>query len=104
MTDFTKEVIEIIRSIPKGYVMTYGQIATQAGNPWGSRQVSRILHSMSQAYQLPWHRVVNSKGSISLTGEGGFIQAKKLSDEGVEVRNGKIDLDIYLFQYTNGGQ
>ena len=98
MTDFTKDVIEIIRSIPKGKVMTYGQIATKAGNPWGSRQVSRILHSMSKQYQLPWRRVINSKGTISLQGEGGFIQAEKLSSEGIEVVNGKIDLEIYLYQ------
>ncbi len=98
MTDFTKNVIEIIQSIPKGKVMTYGQIATKAGNPWGSRQVSRILHSMSKAHQLPWHRVINSKGTISLQGEGGFIQMQKLSDEGIEIVNGKIDLAIYLMQ------
>ena len=98
MTDFTKNVIEIIQSIPKGKVMTYGQIASKAGNPWGSRQVSIILHSMSKTYQLPWHRVINSKGTISLTGEGAYMQAQRLADEGVEVKNGKIDLTIYLFQ------
>jgi len=53
MNAFTKAVIHTIQSIPKGMVMTYGQIATAAGNPWGARQVSRILHSMSKSYYLP---------------------------------------------------
>lgn len=98
MTDFTKNVIEIIQNIPEGKVMTYGQIASMAGNPWGSRQVSRVLHSMSQTYNLPWHRVINSKGQISLQGEGGFVQMERLANEGIQVVDGKIDLDMYLFQ------
>lgn len=100
MTDFTKVVIEIIKHIPKGYVMTYGQIASYSGNPRGARQVSRILHSMSEKYDLPWHRVINSKGRISLTGELGFIQGELLSQEGISVLNKKIDLRKHLFEVT----
>lgn len=99
MTDFTKDVIEIIKSIPKGQVMTYGQIAICAGNPRGARQVSRILHSMSNLHKLPWHRVINSKGGISLTGEPGFIQASMLSEEGIAVINKKIDLKKHQVKY-----
>jgi methylated-DNA-protein-cysteine methyltransferase-like protein len=95
MTEFTRAVIDIIRGIPYGKVMTYGQIALYANNPRGARQVSRILHSMSTSYNLPWHRVINSKGTISLTGEAGFIQATLLSEEGIAVKNKKIDLSIY---------
>ncbi len=100
MTEFTEDVIEIIKSIPKGKVMTYGQIAACAGNPWGARQISRILSSMSKKYDLPWHRVINSKGEISLKGEEYLIQMSMLSDDSVEVVNGKIDLKKYLYQYT----
>jgi len=96
MTDFTIQVIDIIKNIPYGKVMTYGQIAAYAGNPRGARQVSRILHSMSNSHNLPWHRVINSKGSISLTGEAGFIQGELLSNEGIPVINKKIDLKKYL--------
>lgn len=92
MEDFTKNAIDIIKHIPHGQVMTYGQVAAYAGNPRGARQVSRILHSMSNAHQLPWHRVINSKGGISLTGEAGFIQGQMLSAEGIEVINKKINL------------
>jgi len=96
MTEFTKVVLEIIENIPYGKVMTYGQIATYAGSPRGARQVSRILHSMSAKYGLPWHRVINSKGGISLTGEPGFTQGELLSQEGIEVINKKIDLTKHL--------
>ena len=98
MTEFTESVLEIISSIPRGYVMTYGQIATYANNPRGARQVSRILHSMSEKHNLPWWRVINSKGSISLTGEGGYIQGELLIQEGIEVINKKIDLKKHLYR------
>lgn len=95
MTEFTEMVIYIIKHIPRGKVMTYGQVAACAGNRWGSRQVSRILHSMSGAYGLPWHRVINSKGEISLDGEGFYEQLERLDNEGVKVENNKIDLSVY---------
>lgn len=98
MTKFTEEVLEIVKMIPNGKVMTYGQIAAYAGNPRGARQVSRILHSMSAAYHLPWHRVINSKGTISLTGEEGYLQGSMLSNEGIDVLNEEIDLHKYLFK------
>jgi methylated-DNA-protein-cysteine methyltransferase-like protein len=97
MTVFTEQVIEIIRSIPYGKVMTYGQIASYAGNPRGARQVSRILHGMTEKYNLPWHRVINSKGGISLTGEAGFVQVQMLLDEGIVVKNKQINLQKYIF-------
>ena len=98
MTKFTEDVLEIIKMIPRGKVMTYGQIAALANNPRGARQVSRILHSMSVKHNLPWHRVINSKGTISLTGEPGFIQAEMLVTEGIDVINKKIDLKKHLFK------
>jgi len=98
MTKFTEDVLAIILMIPKGKVMTYGQIAVLANNPRGARQVSRILHSMSEKHKLPWHRVINSKGGISLTGEPGFIQSAMLESEGIEVINKKVDLKKHLFE------
>ena len=99
MTDFTEQVLGIIKSIPYGKVMTYGQIAALAGNPRGARQVSRILHSMSGTHQLPWHRVINSKGGISLTGEGGFVQVEMLLQEGILVQNRQVNLKQYLYHF-----
>ncbi len=98
MTKFTEDVLEIIKMIPRGKVMTYGQIAALANSPRGARQVSRILHSMSSKHKLPWHRVINSKGTISLTGEPGYIQAEMLVSEGIDVINKKVDLKKHLFK------
>ena len=97
MQPFTKAVIDVIRSIPEGRVMTYGQIAEQAGSARAARQVVRILHSMSKAYSLPWHRVVNAKGEIAVQDdESRFKQEMYLSEEGVEIGlGGRIDLALY---------
>ena len=99
MEPYTRRVVDIIQSIPEGYVMTYGQIAALAGSPRGARQVVRILHSLSRAHRLPWHRVVNVKGEIALTDdESRMKQMHFLQSEGVEVgKDGRIDLERYRF-------
>ncbi len=97
---FTSRVIHLIRSIPRGYVATYGQIAALAGNRRSARQVARILHTCAQKNALPWHRVINHKGQISLpTGQGHEEQRQALMQEGVyfNVHNA-IDLEIFLWQ------
>ncbi|GGG59908.1 methylated-DNA--[protein]-cysteine S-methyltransferase [Paenibacillus radicis (ex Gao et al. 2016)] len=96
---FTERVLRIIKEIPEGYVMTYGQIAAVAGSPRGARQVVRILHSMSKAHKLPWHRVVNAKGEVAvMDDESRSLQMLYLESEGVEFyRNGRIDLDQYRY-------
>lgn len=99
MQPFTVRVIEIIKGIPEGAVMTYGQVAERAGSKRGARQVVRILHSLSGIHKLPWHRVVNAKGDVAIQDdEGRFLQMTYLRDEGVEVGdNGKIDLERYRY-------
>lgn len=79
----TVAIINIIKSIPTGSAMSYGTVATKAGLKGGARQVSRILHSSAKKHDLPWHRVVNAKGQISLTGEGAEVQRHLLAKEGV---------------------
>ncbi len=96
MTEFTENVIDIIKSIPSGKVATYGQIASIAGSSMAARQVVRILRSCSEKHKLPWHRVINSKGEVAIKDpEGNFIQQNLLRDEGVDVINGKVDLKIF---------
>jgi len=96
MTPFTQEVVEIIKSIPEGYVMTYGQIAAHAGSPRGARQVVRILHSLGEKFDLPWHRVVNAQGEIALMDdESRHMQRHYLENEGVVFdHNGRINLKL----------
>lgn len=100
MNPFTSRVIDIIKSIPAGYVMTYGQIAELAGSARGARQVVRILHTMSRLYELPWHRIINAKGEIAIRDdESRFTQMVYLRDEGVIVDdNGLIDLEKYRYR------
>jgi methylated-DNA-protein-cysteine methyltransferase-like protein len=99
MQPFTQQVIDIIRAIPKGKVMTYGQIAGSAGSPRGARQVVRILHAMSDQYDLPWHRVINIKGEIAIQDdESSFLQKVLLEEEGVKLNGyGRVDLSIYRY-------
>ena len=81
---FKEKVIRIIRNIPSGTVATYGQIAQYAGDPRGARQVSYILHALSDREHLPWHRVINSKGGISLKPKHGYeLQKQLLVREGI---------------------
>lgn len=99
MTEFTQRVITIIKDIPEGRVMTYGQIAALAGSPRAARQVVRILHSLSRKHQLPWHRVINAKGEIGLRDyESRSLQILFLESEGVDIRNDRIDLEIYQYK------
>ena len=97
---FHQTVIKLIKKIPKGKVATYGQIAAMAGDPRGARQVSWILHSSSDKEKLPWHRVINKQGKISLPPDSGYeIQREKLEKEGIvfSLRN-SIDLKRFLWR------
>lgn len=97
MTQFTEEIIVIIKGIPYGKVMSYGRVAGLAGNMRGARQVVRTLHSMTGKYDLPWHRVINAKGKISIPDERyAAVQRDLLISEGVNVsEDGFVDISIY---------
>lgn len=99
MNSFTEKAIEVIKNIPEGKVMTYGQIASLSGSPRAARQVVRILHSMSKKHRLPWHRVINSKGEIGIQDtESLQEQIFFLEGEGVEIQNNRrIDLEKYQY-------
>ena len=93
---YTQRVVNAIKSIPRGKVATYGQLAAMAGNPRGARQVVRVLASLSAKENLPWHRVINAKGTISLKGAGFDEQKALLDAEGVAVdERGAVDLKKY---------
>ena len=96
-TDFTKKVIRLIRSIPRGKVASYGQIAKLAGKPQGSRGVAWILHSSSRAHGLPWQRVLNSQGRISFPEDSREYARQKqlLENEGVEFTGVKVEKKFF---------
>jgi methylated-DNA-protein-cysteine methyltransferase-like protein len=98
--DFTSEVIRLIKSIPKGKVATYGQIAFLTGLYPSVRRVVWILHSCSKKEGLPRHRVVNRQGAISLKPGAGYEkQREMLKREGIVFdERDKIDLERYLWE------
>lgn len=102
MSDFRKSVISFIKKIPKGRVVSYGQVAAAAGSPRAARQVGGILRAADiQKEKLPWWRVVNSKGEISIKGNweaSKELQAQLLKKEGVEVKDLKIDINKYRYR------
>ena len=93
----TKRIYEAVRKIPAGHVATYAQIAELAGNPRMSRAVGNALHKNPDPEGTPCFRVVNSKGELA--GEFAFggagRQAELLRADGVEVIDGKVDLEKY---------
>jgi methylated-DNA-protein-cysteine methyltransferase-like protein len=100
MTDETFRIVTLIKVIPAGKVSSYRDIARAAGLPNGARQVVRVLHSLSQKHNLPWHRVIRADGRIGLPeGNGREEQIILLRNEGVEVSDsGKIDMTKYAVQ------
>ncbi len=96
----SQRIKDVIKKIPGGRVATYGQIAAMAGNPLAARQVVRILHSSSKRERLPWHRVVNSKGMISLQPGFGYEEQKALlTKEGVAFdEKDTIDFERFMWQ------
>jgi len=97
---FTQRAIKAIKTVPRGKVATYGLIALVAGNPRGSRQVAWILHAVTEKEELPWHRLINSQGKISLPKGAGYeTQKELLVEEGIAFdRDDRIDLDRFLWQ------
>jgi methylated-DNA-protein-cysteine methyltransferase-like protein len=86
--------------IPFGKVATYGQIARLAGVPGHARQVGYALHSLPHGSKVPWHRVVNRQGRISLDPvfSSGTLQRELLESEGVAFDAGST-IDLARFQW-----
>lgn len=101
LSEFTKQVLRLIKSVPKGKVATYGQIGQLAGRPKGSRAVCQVLAQHGRAHKLPWFRIINSQGRIAFkTGTKHFkIQKGHLQKEGVGFAGaGRVDLAKYQWK------
>jgi methylated-DNA-protein-cysteine methyltransferase-like protein len=88
----------IIRSIPKGSVATYGQVAAAAGYPLYHRAVARLLRTVPSD-SLPWQRVVGAGGEIKLRFEAGAEQRLRLRMEGVTFRGRKVNLAAHQHEF-----
>jgi methylated-DNA-protein-cysteine methyltransferase-like protein len=97
MTEDTIRIIQAVKAIPRGKVSSYRDVALAAGLPNGARQTVRVLHSLSEKFDLPWHRVIRSSGSIALReGEGKELQITLLRTEGIEISGeGRIDMERF---------
>jgi methylated-DNA-protein-cysteine methyltransferase-like protein len=92
---FFERVRELVRTIPRGRVATYGQVAALLGVPRGARAVGWALRALDvRAHaRVPWHRVVGAGGRISLGNRpAGVEQVARLRREGVRLRGGHVDL------------
>ncbi|MFV0574440.1 MAG: MGMT family protein [Vibrio sp.] len=99
MNTFNQQVFFVLHTIPYGKVTTYGTVAKLAGYPGYARHVGKLLSNLPKDTQLPWHRVINSQGKISLQGEDLERQKIKLLSEDITVNDeGKIRLKDYLWQ------
>jgi methylated-DNA-protein-cysteine methyltransferase-like protein len=95
---FQTRVLEIVRAIPRGKVLTYGQVALLAGAPRGARQVGRILYARGRT--APWQRVINRYGGLSTYKVGsGHEQRALLEKEGVTFTNdGMVNLQKHQWR------
>ena len=96
----TKRIYEVVKKIPKGKVATYGQVAELAGDKRMARAVGNALHKNSDPDNIPCFRVVNAKGELA--GEFAFggagEQAKLLEADGIEVTDGRVNLEKYQWK------
>jgi methylated-DNA-protein-cysteine methyltransferase-like protein len=91
-------VYAVIKSIPLGKVASYGQVANLAGLGNGARWVGRLLAQLPKDSQLPWFRVINSHGKISLSGDAKQRQIDQLNADGIVVTNGRVNLSLFGWQ------
>lgn len=95
---FYDRVYELLLAVPPGSVVTYGQVAALLGAPAAARAVGYSLRALPPSTPVPWWRVINAKGQISLKGRGlgAELQLELLRDEGVEFdSSGTADLSTY---------
>ena len=96
MNDLFEKVYQVVRRIPRGRVASYGQIATLLGYPHAARTVGWALRALSEGSGVPWQRVINAKGQISLRQDGADLQRRLLEDEGVVFdERGCVDMKKY---------
>lgn len=95
---FREVVLAVVAQIPEGRLASYGQVAALAGFPQRPRQVGMVLSGLPEGTDLPWHRVVNTRGYVPSRGRwwGAFEQIGRLRDEGIAVDDlGNLDLEAH---------
>lgn len=106
MSDAYRRIYRVVRRIPSGRVSTYGEVARLAGLPGCARQVGYALHALGEDSDVPWQRVVNARGAISLPGDAGLdsLQRQMLEGEGIcfDAR-GRLNLEQFAWRPRRSG-
>jgi methylated-DNA-protein-cysteine methyltransferase related protein len=96
-----RRIYAAVRRIPRGRVATYGQIATVARMPGCARLVGYALSALPSGTTVPWHRVINAQGRLSLDrtiAGGGIVQRQRLEAEGIQFAGRRVPLDRYRWR------
>lgn len=93
-------VCQVIQGIPRGHVLTYGDVARLAGPGGSARRVSMAMRFAPKGEKLPWHRVINAQGKISFPPDSPYYteQKNRLEKEGVKFKGELIDLKRFGYQ------
>jgi methylated-DNA-protein-cysteine methyltransferase-like protein len=90
-----RRIYDVVRRIPRGRVATYGQVAELAGLEGHARQVGYALSALPSSIRIPWHRVVNARGEVSVRGSGDWHELQRHLLEAEKIRfdeRGRLDL------------
>lgn len=102
--NFKDSVKKYVQKVPRGKLVSYGQVAAACGSPRAARQVGWMLHTLDGDNSVPWWRVINTQGYISIKGNlisTPLAQKKLIEAEGVPVSEDfKIDLEKYRYYYS----
>ncbi len=94
--NFFAAVYDVVRQIPAGRVASYGQIGALLQKPGGARTVGWAMRALPRGTDVPWHRVINSQGGLSLTDRSAALQKALLKSEGVIFdKTGRVDLQRF---------
>lgn len=98
---FAQRVYNLTARIPRGKVSTYKSIAQALKKPSATRAVGNALNKNPFAPQVPCHRVIRSNGEVGGFASGSAKKILMLQKEGIAIRNGKIDLSIFLYEFKS---
>jgi len=99
-SEMFERIWRTVSRVPPGSVATYGQVAREAGLGRRARRVGQALRNLPTDSDVPWHRVINAKGEISLpaASDAGQAQRRRLETEGIVFRGGRVDLKRFGWQ------
>jgi methylated-DNA-protein-cysteine methyltransferase-like protein len=101
MRDFASAVYRVVQKCPRGKIVSYGGVAAMIGQPRAARAVGRALNTLPEDTKVPWWRVVNSRGEVSIRGaeQGEVLQRVLLEREGIKFEpSGRISWKRFGWQ------